>query len=70
MDLVRAAQHLHGLNIVHRDIKPANLLIFWTEELGLHGKLGDFGLSRGEVSPRLQNTFELGKSVKSEVQYV
>ena len=47
-DLVKGAQHLHSLNIVHRDIKPANLLVFWTEELGLHGKLGDFGLSRGE----------------------
>lgn len=53
MDLVRGAQHLHGLNIVHRDIKPANLLIFWTEELGLHGKLGDYRLSRGDFLPVL-----------------
>lgn len=65
-DLVRATQHLHGLNIVHRDIKPANLLIFWTEERGLHGKLGDFGLSRGEFSPPYR-ACELGKSVKSTV---
>eukprot|EP00752_Nemacystus_decipiens_P007751 g6928.t2 len=58
VDLVKGAQHLHSLNIVHRDIKPANLLVFWTEELGLHGKLGDFGLSReiNEVCPAMSGT--------------
>ncbi|CAN0515429.1 unnamed protein product, partial [Scytosiphon promiscuus] len=53
LDVVRAAQHLHGMNIVHRDITPGNILVFDSEELGLHCKLADFGLSRGESFPVL-----------------
>lgn len=50
-DVVRGAQHLHDMNIVHRDITPGNILVFESEELGLHCKLADFGLSRGECFP-------------------
>ncbi|CAN0072534.1 unnamed protein product [Scytosiphon promiscuus] len=58
LDVVRAAQHLHAMNIVHRDITPGNILVFDSEELGLHCKLADFGLSReiGEDCPAMSGT--------------
>lgn len=48
VDVADGAIQLHRLGVVHRDIKPENVLVFHSEELGVHAKLADFGLARGE----------------------
>ena len=37
--------HAHGRGVVHRDIKPENILV-WSDELGEHAQLTDFGLAK------------------------
>lgn len=40
---------MHSMGLVHGDIKPGNVLVFESEEHGLHAKLADFGFTAGEV---------------------
>ena len=42
IDLCRAVEFLHGMNLIHRDIKPENIII--TQNLEV--KLIDFGISK------------------------
>jgi len=46
VNIVKAIQLLHSLDVAHRDIKPANILVFSTNNQWPQVKLCDFGRSR------------------------
>ena len=37
--------HAHGHGVIHRDLKPENILV-WSDELGEHVRITDFGLAK------------------------
>jgi eukaryotic-like serine/threonine-protein kinase len=37
--------HAHGHGVIHRDLKPENILV-WSDELGEHAQIADFGLAK------------------------
>ena len=44
--IAKSLHYLHSAGIIHRDLKPSNLLISSSGRI----KIGDFGLSKEEVS--------------------
>jgi serine/threonine protein kinase len=46
LQIARALQHIHGLDIIHRDIKPANILIGTDQHGRRLAKLADLGLAK------------------------
>jgi eukaryotic-like serine/threonine-protein kinase len=37
--------HAHAHGVIHRDLKPENILV-WSDELGEHAQIADFGLAK------------------------
>ena len=54
VQMAKALQFLHSINLVHRDLKPENVLLTANDDI----KIGDFGLAREFISLKQTGTVQ------------
>ena len=54
LQMAKAFQFLHSINLVHRDLKPENVLLTANDDI----KIGDFGLAREFISVKQTGTVQ------------
>jgi eukaryotic-like serine/threonine-protein kinase len=51
--------HAHAHGVIHRDLKPENILV-WSDELGEHAQIADFGLAKRLDVPGISQNMAIG----------
>jgi len=55
IEIIKALEYLHSLNVVHRDLKPKNILI----DDSFHVKIADFGAAKVVDPEKVQEELDL-----------